>query len=398
MILSLPDMAPLYCDYAATTPVAPEVARRMHDCLSDDLLAGNPSSRTHAWGRQAQDLVDGAVADIAAALGVAATGIVLTSGATEADNLAVLGAGRYAAGAGSARHVISSRIEHKAVVDAVQQLEREGCAVTWLEPDAEGRIDAAQLSAALRDDTILVALMWVNNELGVVNDVEGYARALEGHPAILHVDAAQAFGKLADWSVPERVDTLALTAHKFYGPKGAGALWVRDRLGVNLLPLLYGGGQQRGLRPGTLPTHQIVGLASAALLARQEVRHDVERLTMLGERLVDGLLSVPGVALNGPRSGRLAWLANVRVAGVHGALLMSAMAPIAVSAGSACNSRDLAPSFVLKALGLADADAAASLRISLGRGSDEEGLTQLLERFEAAVLACRRISARWTAA
>lgn len=389
-MLGRSDLTPIYCDYAATTPVAPSVAAAMHECLSTPESFGNPSSATHVFGARAGKKIQTATEQLADALGVSPSTIVWTSGATEADNLAILGAARYRAGQGG--HIISSRVEHKAVIDPIVQLEQEGFEVTWLTPDADGLISAAALRGALRPDTCLVSLMWVNNELGTVNDVAEYIDALRDHTALLHVDAAQAFGKVSMRSLAADIDLLSVTAHKLYGPKGVGALVVADRTGVNVAPLLHGGGQQRGLRPGTMPTHQIVGFGEAAAVAVERFDADHARLTQLGEQLLDGLLSVPGVVLNGSRVHRLPWIANVRVAGVHGDLLMNAMNPVALSAGSACNSKDRTPSFVLKALGLSDLEAQASLRFSLGRPTETTDVAAIVQRFSDAVALCRRVS------
>ncbi|MEL6367487.1 MAG: cysteine desulfurase family protein [Pseudomonadota bacterium] len=385
-----PKVAPVYCDYAATTPVDGEVAAAMHESLIAHEAFANPSSTTHYFGRAASEAVEAATETVAGALGVQSEEIIWTSGATEADNLAILGAARYA---GKGRgHIVSSKIEHKAVLDPVKELERAGFEVTWLAPDPEGRIGADQLRAALRDDTRLVSLMWVNNELGTINDVAGYAESLSGHEAIFHVDAAQAFGKIPVRGLPSRVDMASFTGHKFYGPKGVGVLYLGARSGVNISPLLFGGGQQRGLRPGTLATHQIVGFAKAAELAMDRLERDYDRLTGLGERLVEGLLSTDGVTINGHRDERLPWLVNVRVNGVHGDALMRGISPVAVSAGSACNSRDRSPSFVLKALGLSDLEAAASLRLSLGRATSEEDVDSIIRHFKDVVKRCRALA------
>ncbi|MEM6819384.1 MAG: cysteine desulfurase family protein [Pseudomonadota bacterium] len=385
-----PEVAPVYCDYAATTPVDSEVAAAMHASLVAHEAFANPSSTTHRYGRAASEAVDAATEIVARALGARGEQILWTSGATEADNLAILGAARYS---GKGRgHIISSTIEHKAVLDPVKELERDGFEVTWLAPDRDGRISVDQLRTALREDTLLVSLMWVNNELGTINDVAGYAEVLTDHEAIFHVDAAQAFGKVPVRGLPSRVDMASFTGHKFYGPKGVGVLYLGSRSGVNISPLLFGGGQQRGLRPGTLATHQIVGFATAAELAMDRLERDYERLSGLGEQLVEGLLSTDGVSINGPREGRLPWLVNVRVERVHGDALMRGLSPVAVSAGSACNSRDRSPSFVLKALGLSDLEAAASLRFSLGRSTSGEDVDAVLRHFRGVVERCRALA------
>ncbi|MEL7024821.1 MAG: cysteine desulfurase family protein [Pseudomonadota bacterium] len=389
-MFGLPEFSPLYCDYAATTPVDPLVADAMHRVLTGGRAFGNPSSSSHVFGAEANDHVAASAEAVGRALGVAGERIVWTSGATESDNLAILGTARY--GGERRGHIIATTVEHKAVIDPVKQLESEGFPVTWLTPNADGHVTAAALADALRDDTILVSTMWVNNELGTISDIRGFAAALEHHAAIWHVDAAQAFGKVAVHPLPGRIDLLALTGHKIYGPKGVGVLVLSDRAGVNLEPLLYGGGQQYGLRPGTLATHQIVGFAQAAILASEKQEEDASRLSALGDRLSSGLLAVDGVTLNGSEASRLPWLVNVSVEGVHGGALMSAVAPLALSAGSACNSTDREPSFVLKAIGLSDLAASASLRFSLGRPTTADDVDKIVARFEQAVSVCRRLS------
>ncbi|MEL6871169.1 MAG: cysteine desulfurase family protein, partial [Pseudomonadota bacterium] len=311
-------------------------------------------------------------------------------GATESDNLAIFGAARYLADQG--RHVITSRVEHKAVLDAFSQLEANGFEVTWLAPDACGRISAQAVSDALRDDTTLVSVMWVNNELGVINDIAGIADVLAGHRALLHVDAAQAFGKLPIDLTRVPVDLLSLTAHKAYGPKGIGALYVAPRDGVNLRPMLFGGGQQNGVRPGTLATHQIAGFGAAAHLVSERLHADAAHLRSLGLQLQQQLLAVPGVRLNGAQAERLPGIVNVSVDGVHGAALFAGMQPVALATGSACNSTHSEPSFVLKALGHSDALAESSLRFSAGRFTTAADIDVATSRFEQVVTALRRIA------
>ncbi|MEO0615351.1 MAG: cysteine desulfurase family protein [Pseudomonadota bacterium] len=382
-MLGLEPVDAIYMDYAATTPVAPEVIAAMQDALAD---FGNPSS-SHAWGARADDHVTAAAAALGAALGVAPETLVWTSGATESDNLAIIGAARYRAARG--KHVITSRTEHKAVIDACKQLEREGIEVTWLTPDADGCVTPAALAGALRDDTVLVSLMWVNNEIGTVNDISGLAAVMSEHDALFHVDAAQAFGKVPVAPAGLAIDLMSVTAHKCYGPKGVGALYVAPRHGVQFEPLLFGGGQQDGRRPGTLPVHQIAGFGRAAALVGERLETDHARLDALGRRLAERLLAVPGVLLNGSAMARLQSIVNVSVEGVAGAALVAAMQPIALATGSACNSRDTAPSFVLRALGRDDLLAGASLRFSLGRLSTAEDVDAAASRFEAAVTRLR---------
>jgi len=385
------DARPIYLDYAATTPVDEAVAAAMAHCLGRDGVYGNAASLMHEPGRRAAAAVDAARAELATLLGARPEELVFTSGATEADNLAVIGAARYFADRG--RHLVTTRIEHKAVLDAARRLEREGWQVTWLEPDGEGRIDPASVAAALRDDTVLAAVMWVNNETGVVNDVEAIGRLCRERGVLFHVDAAQAVGKLAIDLARLPVDFLALTAHKFYGPKGVGALYIADRPGVHVQPLLYGGGQERGLRPGTLPVHQIVGLGAAAARAREELPAERARLTALRDRLSAGLTALDGVLVNGGGAVRIPGIVNVSVAGVDGESLFASLEPLAVASGSACNTTSGEPSYVLRALGRDDRLAGASVRFSLGRYTTEDEVDRAVGIFAGAVDRLRRIAA-----
>ncbi|WP_405230084.1 cysteine desulfurase family protein [Lentisalinibacter sediminis] len=385
------DARTIYLDYAATTPVDEAVAAAMAGCLGRGGVYGNAASLMHEPGRRAAAAVDAARAELAGLLGARPGELVFTSGATEADNLAVIGAARYFAGRG--RHLVTTRIEHKAVLDAARHLERDGWEVTWLEPDAEGRIDPASVAAALRDDTVLAAVMWVNNETGVVNDVEAIGRLCRERGVLFHVDAAQAVGKLPIDLVRLPVDLLALTAHKFYGPKGVGALYIADRPGVQVQPLLYGGGQERGLRPGTLPVHQIVGLGAAAARAGEELSAERARLAALRDRLSAGLTAVDGVFVNGGGAERIPGIVNVSVAGVDGESLFASLEPLAVASGSACNTTSGEPSYVLRALGRDDRLAGASVRFSLGRYTTEDEVDRAVGVFTGAVGRLRRIAA-----
>ena len=385
------DEQPIYLDYAATTPVDDAVAAAMAGYLGRDGVYANASSLMHEPGRRAAAAVDAARSALAGLLGAQPAELVFTSGATEADNLAILGAARHFADRG--RHLVTTRIEHKAVLDAARRLEREGFEVTWLEPDGEGRIDPAAVAAALRDDTLLTSVMWVNNETGVVNDVEAIGRACRERGVLLHVDAAQAVGKLPVDLASLPVDFLALTAHKFYGPKGIGALYVADRPGVQLQPLFYGGGQERGLRPGTLPVHQIVGLGAAAARAQEELAAERGRLSALRQRLTAGLTAVADVLVNGAGAERIPGIVNVSVAGVDGESLFASLEPLAVASGSACNTTSGEPSYVLRALGRDDRLAGASVRFSLGRYTTEGEVDRAVRIFGRAVDHLRRIAA-----
>ena len=366
----------IYLDYAATTPLDPKVAERMAACLTQDGVFANPAS-THAPGRAARKVVEEARARIAALVNAAADEMVFTSGATEADNLAIKGLARFERQRG--RHIITSRIEHKAVLDACKQLEREGFEVTWLKPDPDGLIQPAAVKAALRDDTILVSIMHANNELGTLNDIAAIGTLLKDHSARFHVDAAQSAGKVAIDLKKLDVDLMSFAAHKIYGPKGMGALYVRREPRVNLEPLIHGGGHERGLRSGTLATHQIVGMGEAFRLAREQLPEEGPRITALRERLWQGLQRIEGVLLNGHPSRRLPGILNVSFPGVEGESLLYACEALAVSSGSACNSADQEPSYVLRALGRDDQLAGASLRFSLGRYTTEAEVDQAVE-------------------
>ncbi len=385
------DEQPIYLDYAATTPVDDAVAAAMAGYLGREGVYANASSLMHEPGRRAAAAVDAARNALAELLGARPGELVFTSGATEADNLAILGAARYFADRG--RHLVTTRIEHKAVLDAARRLEREGFEVTWLEPDDEGRIDPAAVAAALRDDTLLASVMWVNNETGVVNDVEAIGRACRERGVLFHVDAAQAVGKLPVDLASLPVDFLALTAHKFYGPKGIGALYIADRPGVQVQPILYGGGQERGLRPGTLPVHQIVGLGVAAARAQEELAAERGRLAALRQRLTGGLTAVADVLVNGAGAERIPGIVNVSVAGVDGESLFASLEPLAVASGSACNTTSGEPSYVLRALGRDDRLAGSSVRFSLGRYTTEDEIDRAVRIFGRAVGRLRRIAA-----
>ncbi len=342
----------------------------MIECLRPEGAHGNPSSVGHEYGRRARALVEKARAQVAASIGARPECIVWTSGATESDNLAILGAARFRADRG--RHVISARTEHKAVVDALKQLEREGFEVTWLKPAADGVVRPEQVDAALRADTQLVSLMHVNNETGVIQDAAAVGAICRDRGVTFHVDAAQSAGKLPIDVEAMQVDLLSLTAHKTYGPKGVGALYVRRKPPVGLRPLMFGGGQESGLRSGTLATHQIVGMGMAFEIAERERAQDVERIRSLRDRLWRGIAVLGGVELNGHPEQRVAGLLNVSFHGVEGESLQFALRELAVSAGAACSSGSEEASYVLRALGRSDQLAQSSLRFSLGRFTTAE--------------------------
>jgi cysteine desulfurase len=354
----------IYLDYAATTPVDPRIVERMLGCLGPDGVCANPSS-SHAPGRQARALVEAARQSAARLFGAGVGDIYWTSGATESNNLAIFGSARGVSG--SARHVVTTRIEHKSVLDPCARLEKEGVAVSYVEPDSDGRVDPGRVAAALRRETVLVSVMHANNETGVVNDIGAIGAICRARDVPFHVDAAQSAGRLPIDVGLLGVDLLSVSAHKMYGPKGSGLLYVHPRLRAGLLPLQFGGGQERGIRSGTLPVHQIVGLGAACELAAAEGREESVRLTALRERLWQALQAIPGVLLNGHPTERLAGTLNVAFPGVEGESLLFALPELALSSGSACSSDSDEPSYVLRALGRDVQTAQGSLRFSLGR-------------------------------
>ncbi len=381
----------VYLDYAATTPVAPEVAARMAQCLTREGVFGNPGSTSHDDGEAASELVEAARAQVAAAVGAEPGEVIWTSGATEADNLAIFGTAHYYRDAG--RHIVTVRTEHKAVLDPCRELERRGWRVTYLTPDRDGMLDPEQVAAALRPDTVLVSIMHVNNETGVIQDIAAIASlCAQAGSARLHVDAAQSVGKCAVNFAALGIDLLSLSAHKAYGPKGVGALVVSRQRGAQLQPLLYGGGQERGLRSGTVATHQVVGMGAAFALAKAAPPYEKERIALLQDRLWHGLASLGGVLRNGDGARSVPHLLNVSFEGVEGESLLAAIRPqIAVSTGSACTSITQEPSYVLRALGREDRLAESSLRFSLGRYSSESDVDTAVTVVAHAVERLRRI-------
>lgn len=361
---------PIYLDYAATTPVDPTVAAKMFECLTLDGNFGNPASRSHLIGWKAEEAVEEARRNVADLVNCDPREIVWTSGATESDNLALKGVAHFHADRG--RHIISSCIEHKAVLDSLQQLEREGFEVTLLQPDAHGIISAAAVEAALRPDTILVSLMHVNNEIGSANDIAAIGALTRARGVLLHVDAAQSAGKLPIDLSSLQVDLMSFSAHKIYGPKGVGALYVCRSPRVMIEAQIHGGGHERGMRSGTLPTHQLVGMGEAFRLAGQRLHQDAAQLRSLRAQLLAGLSDLEGVSLNGHPELHAPGIINLAFAGVDGESLLLSLRELAVSSGSACTSASMEPSYVLRGLGLADHLAQSSLRISLGRYTTEQ--------------------------
>lgn len=384
---------PIYLDYMATTPVDPRVAERMATFLTRDGTFGNPASESHAYGHAAAACVESARADVAAAVGAEPREIVWTSGATEADNLAIKGIAWFHEDRG--RHIVTSRVEHKAVIDTCRWLERRGWHVTWLDPDVGGRISAGAVAAALQPDTVLVAVMHVNNEIGVVNDIAAIGAVCREHGCLFHVDAAQSVGKVAVDLARLPVDTMAFSAHKSYGPKGVGALFVRREPRARLEALVHGGGHERGMRSGTLATHQVVGMGTAFAIAQQEMEVEQARLRALRDRFLDALGGLEEVWLNGDADARVAGNLNLSFGGVHGDALRNGLHDLALSAGSACNSASGAPSYVLRALGRDDTLANASLRFSFGRWTTVEEIDFAAARVVAEVTRLRAMSPLW---
>lgn len=377
----------IYLDNAATTPVDPRVAEAMGDCLTLDGNFGNPASRSHVYGWRAEEAVEGARRDLADLVRCDPREIVWTSGATESDNLAIKGVARALADRG--RHVVTSRIEHKAVLDSCARLEREGFEVTRLEPDGHGVIAPSAVEAALRDDTVLVSLMHVNNEIGAINDIATIGALTRGRGIPFHVDAAQSLGRLPiDLSALD-VDLMAFSGHKIYGPKGIGALYVRRRPPVPLRAEIDGGGHERGMRSGTLPTHQIVGMGAACRILARERDVEQARVGALADRLLRRLGDLDGVHPNGAPGTRVRSIVNLGFDGVDGEALLMALGDLALSTGSACTSESVEPSYVLRALGVPDERAHASLRISPGRFSTEDEVDRAAARIRETVTRLR---------
>lgn len=361
---------PIYLDYAATTPVDPRVAAHMAGFLTADGVFGNPASRSHSYGWQAESAVEEARALVAELVGADPREIVWTSGATEADNLALKGCVQAYRGRG--RHLVTAKTEHKAVLDTCRHLETEGCEVTWLDPDPDGLIQPAAVAAALRDDTVLVSVMHVNNELGTLNDIAGIGAVCRARGVFYHVDAAQSAGKVPIDLARLPVDLMSFSAHKVYGPKGVGALYVRRRPRVELRAQMHGGGHERGMRSGTLATHQIAGMGEAFRIARAELVADAARIAALRERFWSAVRELGQVHLNGAPDRCVPGILSLSFGGVDGEVLLAALGDLAVSTGSACTSASLEPSHVLRALGLEDDLARSTLRFSMGRFTTAE--------------------------
>jgi cysteine desulfurase len=382
---------PVYLDYSATTPVDPRVVDKMVPWLYEHF--GNPASRSHAFGWEAEKAVEEAREQVAALVNADPREIIWASGATEAINLALKGAAHFYKDKG--RHLVTVKTEHKATLDTMRELEREGFEVTYLDVEGDGLLDLEKFKAALRPDTILVSVMYVNNEIGVIQDIPAIGEICRGRGIIVHVDAAQATGKVVIDLGKLKVDLMSFSAHKTYGPKGIGALFVRRKPRVRLEAQMHGGGHERGLRSGTLPTHQIVGMGEAFRIAREEMATENERIRMLRDRLWKGLTEIEEVYVNGDMEHRVPHNLNVSFNFVEGESLIMAIKDVAVSSGSACTSASLEPSYVLRALGRSDELAHSSIRFTVGRFTTEEEIDFTVDLLKRKVAKLRDLSPLW---
>ncbi len=384
---------PIYLDYSATTPTDPRVAEKMMHYLSVDGEFGNPASRSHQFGWHAEAAVEEAREHVAALIGADAKEIVWTSGATESNNLAIKGAAHFYQKKG--KHIITCKTEHKAVLDTCRQLEREGFEVTYLDPEPNGLVDLAKLEAAIRPDTIIVSIMHVNNEIGVIQDIAGIGKITRERKIIFHTDAAQSAGKVPMDVNDLNVDLLSLSAHKAYGPKGIGALYVRRKPRIRIEAQMHGGGHERGMRSGTLATHQIVGMGEAFRIAKLEMAAESERIHQLRDRLYKGLESIEEVYINGDLEHRIPGNLNISFNFVEGESLIMGLKDIAVSSGSACTSASLEPSYVLRALGRNDELAHSSIRFTIGRFTTEDDIDRTIEIVKENIARLRELSPLW---
>ncbi|PPE67031.1 IscS subfamily cysteine desulfurase [Caldimonas caldifontis] len=382
---------PIYMDYGATTPVDPRVVDAMIPWLREHF--GNPASRSHAWGWEAEEAVEKARAQVAELIGADPREIVWTSGATESNNLAIKGAAQFYKGKG--KHLVTVKTEHKAVLDTMRELERQGFEVTYLDVQEDGLLDLDRFKDALRPDTILASVMFVNNEIGVIQDIAAIGAICRERGIIFHVDAAQATGKVAIDLARLPVDLMSLASHKTYGPKGIGALYVRRKPRVRLEAQMHGGGHERGMRSGTLPTHQIVGMGEAFRIAREEMGTELERIRMLQQRLLKGIQDIEQVFINGHLEKRVPHNVNASFNFVEGESLIMGIKGIAVSSGSACTSASLEPSYVLRALGRSDELAHSSLRMTIGRFTTEEEIDYAVATLKDRVAKLRELSPLW---
>ncbi|MCT8845582.1 IscS subfamily cysteine desulfurase [Glaesserella parasuis] len=386
---------PIYLDYAATTPVDERVAKKMMEYMTKDGVFGNPASRSHKFGWEAEEAVDVARNQIADLIGADSREIVFTSGATESDNLAIKGAAHFYQTKG--KHIITVKTEHKAVLDTCRQLEREGFEVTYLEPETTGLVDIAKFEAAIRPDTILVSVMHVNNEIGVIQPIEEIGKICRAKKIIFHVDATQSVGKIPVDVQALNVDLMSFSSHKLYGPKGIGGLYVCRKPRVRLEAIIHGGGHERGMRSGTLPVHQIVGMGEAYRIAKEEMVTEMPRIKALRDRLFNGFKDMDEVYVNGTMEAgkRVDSNLNISFNFVEGESMMMSLKDIAVSSGSACTSASLEPSYVLRALGLNDELAHSSIRFSIGRWTTEEEVDHTIEIVKKAVTKLRELSPLW---
>lgn len=384
---------PIYLDYAATTPVDPAVAKKMIACLEIEGNFGNPASRSHGYGWQAEEVIETARIDVADLINCDPREIVWTSGATESDNLAIKGVAHFYQKKG--KHIITSMVEHKAVLDSCRQLEREGFEVTYLEPNAQGIIEPSVVEGAIREDTILVSIMHVNNEMGVINDIAAIGEVTRAKKILFHVDGAQSVGKIPVDLDAMKVDLLSISGHKIYGPKGVGVLYVRRKPRARLEAQMHGGGHERGMRSGTLATHQIAGIGEACRIAKQTMIEEGEKIQRLKMRLWDGLKDLEQVQINGDLERSIPGVLNISFAFVEGESLIMAFKDIAVSSGSACTSASLEPSYVLRAIGLTDEMAHSSIRFSIGRFTQEEEVDLAIEQVRHGVNKLRELSPLW---
>ena len=384
---------PIYLDYASTTPADKRVAQKIYEHLTLEGNFGNPASRSHAYGWTAEESVEEARAHVANLVNCDPREIVFTSGATESDNLAIKGVANFYKSKG--KHIITSKIEHKAVLDPCRQLEREGFTVTYLDPNEFGIITPKQIEEAIQEDTVLISIMHINNELGTVNDIQAIGSLARSKGIFFHVDAAQSTGKVAIDLRELEIDLMSFSAHKTYGPKGVGALFVSRKPRVRLEAQIHGGGHERGMRSGTLATHQIVGMGEAFRLAKLEMESDNKRIAMLHKRLLDGIQHIEEIYINGGLDHKVPNILNVSFAYIEGESLMMALKDIAVSSGSACTSASLEPSYVLRALGRKDELAHSSIRFSIGRFTTEEEVDYTVSILDQAVSRLRELSPLW---
>ena len=385
--------SPIYLDYSATTPVDQRVADLMCQYLTMDGNFGNPASRSHQYGWDAEKAIEQAREDVAALINADAKEIVWTSGATESDNLAIKGAAHFYAKRG--KHIVTSKTEHKAVLDTCRQLEREGYEVTYLDPETDGLIDIKKIEDALREDTILVSIMHVNNEIGVIQDIAAIGELCRSKKIVFHVDAAQSAGKIEIDLKKLKVDLLSLSAHKVYGPKGVGALYVRRKPRIRIEAQTHGGGHERGMRSGTLAPHQIVGMGEAFRIAKQEMASENERIRGLRDRLLNGLQSMEELYINGDLEKRVVQNLNLSFNYVEGESLLMAIDTLAVSSGSACTSASLEPSYVLRAIGRNDELAHSSIRFSIGRFTTQADVDYTIKLVSEKVEKLRQLSPLW---